>query len=136
MSEVSISGSTSSYLSYHHYTSERNALHNHQFLDLCSHGIHSHCRQLQQGFILLRVSPSTNRSVNLLLWLSEDRLINKLLSGNYHGLITEALNASDQPVTSAYMNDSVFYCLNNANTFGDIDFFKFCSNGCSNGNCK
>ena len=128
----------SSYLSHHHYTSEQNALHSHQLLDLCSHGIHSHCQQLQQGFILLRVSTSWNRSVDVISWSesSEHPLINKLSSGDYHSRIVEALRKSAPSLNRNWVNNSRFYCLDNENNSGDIVYNRFCANGCQNGSCK
>ena len=55
------------------------------------------------------------------------------LSGNYFDQINGALSAAHQSQDSNHVNNSLFFCVNDANTNGNINFVSFCANGCQNG---
>jgi hypothetical protein len=54
-------------------------------------------------------------------------------SGNYYNQIDAALLAAGQSTDNNHINNSLFYCINDNNTNGNINFVEFCSKGCQDG---
>ncbi|KAF9529575.1 hypothetical protein CPB83DRAFT_852339 [Crepidotus variabilis] len=57
-------------------------------------------------------------------------LLNK---GKYYDQISAALVAAGQPTDNAHVTNSLFFCLVDKNTNGNINFTTFCANGCQDG---
>ena len=55
------------------------------------------------------------------------------LSGNYFDQINEALATAGQSQDSDHVNNSLFFCINDDNTNGNIKFVTFCTKGCQDG---
>jgi len=60
------------------------------------------------------------------------RLIDHL-PGNYYDQIDAALIAAGQSQDSNHVDNSLFFCINDNNTNGNINFVEFCANGCQDG---
>ncbi|KAF8068076.1 hypothetical protein FPV67DRAFT_1669944 [Lyophyllum atratum] len=56
-----------------------------------------------------------------------------LTRGNYYNQIDAALLAAHQPDDSNHINNSLFFCINDDNSNGNIYFNNFCGGGCQNG---
>ena len=58
------------------------------------------------------------------------------LSGNYYDQIDAALIAAGQSQDSNHVHNSLFFCINDNNTNGNIKFVEFCEKGCQDGGDK